>query len=98
MWNRLLMFVAGTSSLLLSTVACDNYTDCATVCESYAACFDDDYDVASCRTRCTEKSDAPDTGEDFTRQVNVCEACIDNQDCVADLFGCGSDCSGVIDE
>jgi hypothetical protein len=94
---RLSLVLVGVAALGVPT-ACDNFTDCATVCQSYAACFDDDYDVAGCRERCAEKSGADNGGEEFTHQVNLCEACIDDQDCVADLFGCGSDCDGIIEE
>jgi hypothetical protein len=73
----------------------DNTTDCSAVCESYATCFDDSYDTDSCRERCIDKSWGND---DYTAQVNACDACIADQDCLTNVFECGSDCADIIDE
>jgi hypothetical protein len=73
----------------------DNTTDCNAVCERYAGCFDDGYDSDRCTKRCIDNSWGND---DYTAQVNACDACIATQDCLTNAFECGSDCADIIDE
>jgi len=71
----------------------DNAFDCNAICSRYKSCFDSSFDVAACGTRCrvASKGDA-----DFTRRVNVCDACIDSRSCAAATFSCATSCVGVV--
>ena len=93
-------FQAALPTLLLGlflaggAVGCDQAADCAAVCERYQTCFDDEYDVDACRSRCNDSSD----DDAFRARVNECDACINERDCVETAFSCGAQCAGVIDE
>lgn len=89
-----LVFSSMILASLLGFTACDQAADCAAVCTRYQTCFDDEYDVAACKSRCNERSD----DEDFRARTNECDACIDERDCIDTVFACGSECSAVIDE
>lgn len=67
--------------------------DCDTICTRYKTCFDGDYNVETCATRCRDNAKA-DTK--FYNAVNTCEACITDRACASATFTCGSDCGQVV--
>jgi hypothetical protein len=66
--------------------------NCRRVCNTYQDCVDSDYDVRDCINRCS--SDAADDDE-YSRQVDHCETCLDGRSC-AEALTCASDCAGII--
>jgi hypothetical protein len=97
-FKPLLVAALGLTTSLGLAVACgplDNASDCTSVCETYASCYDDSYDVEGCRDRCIDQSAGDD---EYTAQVNSCDACIQGQDCVENVFECGGECADIIDE
>ena len=96
--KTLLTTAAATIGVFAIAVACgpiDNAADCDNACSTYANCYDSDFDVESCRDRCIDKSSGD---EDFTKQVNSCDACIQTNDCVENVFECNTECDDVIDD
>lgn len=87
--------VVGVFGLGVACQPLDNAADCNNACSTYESCYDSDFDVDGCTERCIDKS-AND--EDFTTQVNSCDACIQQNDCVENVFECSSECDGVIDD
>ncbi|MCA9582533.1 MAG: hypothetical protein KC416_12115 [Myxococcales bacterium] len=71
----------------------DNALDCSGICERYADCFDDNYDVDGCYDRCTDEAN---DNEDFEQKADTCAACIEGQSCVEGAFECGTQCAGVV--
>ncbi len=89
--------LAPLAALVLAGASClafDNAVDCQKVCSTYSDCFDSSYDVEACQETCVEDSR---DDEDYRRQVNICEACIEGTDCVQGVFECGSDCDNIVD-
>lgn len=71
----------------------DTAFDCNAICDRYKACFDSDYDTASCASSCrTKASDNPD----FRRKADMCMACIQERSCTKATFACASDCFSVV--
>jgi hypothetical protein len=66
---------------------------CASVCQRYAKCFDSNYDVGGCTTRCTEDATAKQEKQD---QLDACNSCIADKSCPASVFSCGSDCGHFV--
>ncbi len=71
--------------------AIDEYTDCMDICNRYADCIDEDYDVGACEDRCTDK----DYNNDDNR-VDACETCLDDMSCTESVFACTDDCVGIV--
>jgi hypothetical protein len=83
-------------SLALALTACgaiDNAVKCDEICDRYKTCFNADYDVPACATRCRSNS-KDDTS--YTRQVDICSACINDQSCTSATFSCASSCGNVV--
>ncbi len=71
----------------------DNAFDCNTICNRYKNCFDSNYDVAACATRCrTDSGNDPD----YKRKADVCTACIDDRSCTAATFNCAPSCGSIV--
>jgi hypothetical protein len=66
---------------------------CASVCQRYAKCFDSNYDVGGCTTRCTEDATAKQEKQD---QLDACNSCIDDKSCASSVFSCGTDCGHFV--
>jgi hypothetical protein len=79
-------------AVLTGCEAIDVLSNCQNVCDKYQDCFDPEYDVGACRSRCQENSD----NDDFADEVDSCEACIDDRTCVDGAFDCGPDCNRVV--
>ena len=73
--------------------AVDQAVDCNNICNRFKECFNKDFDASGCADDCRQKAD---DDEDFARQANTCDACIDGLDCVEGGFTCATDCVGVI--
>jgi hypothetical protein len=71
----------------------DKLFDCQSVCSRYKTCFDGNYDVEGCRSRCKNNADR-DT--DYQRKADDCEACIDDRSCSSATFGCAGRCVGIV--
>ncbi len=67
--------------------------DCQSICDRYAECFDDGYDVSACQDRC---EDNIDTGDIEQRDVDECSDCIDDKSCTGAAFSCASECLSVV--
>ncbi|MEO6601961.1 MAG: hypothetical protein ABIQ16_18930 [Polyangiaceae bacterium] len=86
--------------LALSGVGCSaadpitNKFDCKDVCQRYADCFDHNYDVDACNSRC--QSDASNS-DDKQNKLDDCHDCIgDASSCVADFAECSSSCGTFV--
>jgi hypothetical protein len=66
---------------------------CASVCQRYAKCFDSNYDVGGCTTRCTEDATAKQEKQD---KLDACNSCIENKSCAPAAFGCATDCAPFV--
>jgi hypothetical protein len=71
----------------------DKIFDCQSVCNRYKTCFDSNYDVGACRSRCKDKADADKTFQD---KADACESCIDDKSCSEATFKCATECGGVV--
>ena len=88
----LVVLVGALAGLTSAVGGCDQVADCASVCERYQSCFDAEYDVDSCKTRCNDNASDPE----FRAHTNSCDACINVRDCADTVFACASDCGDVI--
>jgi hypothetical protein len=91
--------------LALSTLVCaasfgcdgtdeiTNTITCGDVCERYAECFDEDYDVDACTERC-ENETTPD--EEKEAELEECDACIDDESCTSAVFECTTECAQFV--
>ena len=73
--------------------AVDAAVDCNHICNRYHDCFSSGYDVSACESRCRDKA-----GKDsnYYRDVDTCEACIDDRACTSAVFNCGGSCGTVV--
>lgn len=71
----------------------DAAIDCHAICTRYQSCFDTNYNVETCESRCRTSSTS-DT--DYRHKADQCSACIDDRSCAASTFNCGSECSSVV--
>ena len=86
--------------LALGGVACSaadpitNKWDCHDVCQRYADCVNDNYDVSACQDRCEHDASASDKKQN---KLNDCHDCIgENSSCVSDIASCTSSCGTFI--
>ncbi len=71
----------------------DNAIDCHSICSRYQTCFDKNYDTGACEGRCKNASAAD---ANYQHEVDVCNTCINDQDCTAAAFKCSSQCNSVV--
>jgi hypothetical protein len=93
---RNLLCVLGLGLGVAGGVSCgaaEELFDCQSVCSRYQTCFDKNYDVGACRSRCKENSDKD---QDFKRKADSCQACIDDRSCSSATFNCATSCVGVV--
>jgi hypothetical protein len=86
------MFVVSFAVGFASCDEADRALDCNSICSRYKDCWDTNYNVGDCRSRCRDKA-ASDN--DFERKVDVCAACIEDRSC-SGTFVCTADCVGVV--
>ncbi|HEX5098811.1 MAG TPA: hypothetical protein VFV94_04895 [Polyangiaceae bacterium] len=70
--------------------AAQHQITCNDICQRYADCFDDGYDVDACTDRCTDKVAGDDEKDG---KLRACDACMDDNSCISGVFDCGVDCS-----
>ena len=85
--------VLATVLSAMSGCAIDAALDCNSICNRYKNCFDANYDVAACASRCRSHS-ASDTN--YRRAADTCNACITDRACATAVFSCGGECSTVV--
>ena len=71
----------------------DAAIDCHAICLRYQSCFDTNYDVPACESKCRSNST---TDTDYRHKADQCSACIDARSCASSTFNCGSECSTVV--
>jgi hypothetical protein len=71
----------------------DRVYDCASICNAYQECVDDNYDVTACTSRCEDMADA---NESFEDKADDCQNCIDDRSCASAVFGCSTECVGIV--
>lgn len=71
----------------------DEQFDCWAICDKYAECVSDDYDVEECADSCETEAD---NSEEFGDKADACESCIDDRSCVESVFPCAAECSGIV--
>jgi hypothetical protein len=86
--------------LCAASVACGDEVDevtntitCGDVCQRYADCFDEDYDVDGCVDDC-ENEATPD--EEKEAELEECHACIDDESCTSAVFECTTECAAFV--
>ena len=77
----------------MGAVGCNNAIDCHHICSRYKDCFDSKYDESGCETRCQANSKKDDN---YSHQVDQCEACISDRSCSSATFNCAGECSDVV--
>ena len=86
-------------SVVLSLSGCavvqkiDSAIDCNGICQRYASCFNTDYDVAACASRCRDQASKD---PDYRRRADQCNACISERSCARATFSCLPECVSVV--
>jgi len=82
---------------LITMTGCDgpieNTVDCHRICARYESCFDANYDVSACESRCRSTANADAA---YQNNVDACETCIDDESCASATFQCGAMCTNVV--
>lgn len=93
--NRFAMSLILLASLagLTACDSIDNSIDCNQVCTTYSDCFDSDYDVESCTSKCEDNAGMD---ADFENKLETCESCIEDQSCTEATFECATSCVGIV--
>jgi hypothetical protein len=86
------MKLLAAALLALGAVGC-NAVDCHHICSRYKECFDSKYDESGCEQRCRDNSEK---SNNYSNQVNQCDACISDRSCSSATFTCAGDCSNVV--
>ena len=92
-WTKTLIVTFG---IALSASACDtidNAIDCNTVCDRYRDCYNADYDVDACASRCREASSKD---SDYQSKADKCDTCIGPKSCIAATFACSVECGSIV--
>jgi hypothetical protein len=97
MWTRSTAARVLAALGVFATVGCfhgpiadaDATVDCEDACDRYRDCYDDDFDVMTCRSRCRSAR------ERDPRSTHECEACLDGRTCAKSLE-CLSGCRGIL--
>jgi hypothetical protein len=71
----------------------DAAIDCHAICVRYQSCFDMNYDLAACESRCRSNST---TDADYRHKADQCSACINDRSCASSTFNCAAECSTVV--
>jgi len=93
MLKTLVAAVMFTGLALAGCDPLDAQIDCNSICTRYADCYDTNYDVGGCESRCEDHS-ANDT--DYLHTANECNACIDGDSCSQATFNCAGQCNSVV--
>lgn len=71
----------------------ESEVDCYGICQRYADCFDEDYDVSACQDRC---EDGVDRGDLTMEEVDECYECIDDRSCAEGTLSCTTECLDIV--
>ena len=71
----------------------DEIFDCQQVCTRYRDCYQADYNVDNCRSRCRSNSESDPSVRSAADQ---CEACIGDKSCLSATFSCASPCGAIV--
>ena len=86
-----------TAALAVTTPGCDTAIDraydCNAICNKYKDCVNANYDAGACADRCRDNTAASESFED---KADECQACVDDRSCAGAVFGCGSECIGIV--
>ncbi|MBK7857731.1 MAG: hypothetical protein IPJ65_03695 [Archangiaceae bacterium] len=93
MINKLLFLIGALAVLTSGCRAVDSAVDCHSICTRYRDCFDQNYGVDSCESRCRANANSDSS---YYTKVDSCDACIDNNACATAVFSCGANCSSVV--
>src|SRR3954470_8484183 len=77
----------------MSCGAADRAYDCNRICNKYKDCADASYDASACASEC--RDNAADS-EAYADKADDCQACIDDRSCAGAVFGCSSECAGIV--
>lgn len=86
-----------TAALAVTSPGCDNAVDraydCNEICDKYRDCVDANYDSGACAQRCRDNTA---NSESFEDKADECQACVDDRSCASAVFGCGTECVGIV--
>jgi hypothetical protein len=85
--------VLTTGPLSLGCNEADSAIDCASICERYRDCVNDDYDVEECAERC---QDSAENDREFRNDADECHACTDDRSCSGAVFNCLGECASIV--
>ena len=91
--KTLFLFALLGLSFGVGCTAIDRATDCQQICERYRDCANSSYNVSTCQTRCRDNAA---NNDDYDNRVDLCENCLDDRSCVSSVFGCGTECAGIV--
>ena len=78
---------------LLGCGAVENAIDCDGICNRYKTCYDLNYDVGACASRCRDNANAD---KDFMRKTDACNDCVGDKSCASATFNCAVQCGGIV--
>lgn len=67
--------------------------DCRSVCNRYAECFDEGFDVSACQNDCENGIDSGDLQQS---DLDECDTCIEDQSCAEATFSCATECLSIV--
>jgi len=70
-----------------------NAYDCDHICNRYSECFDANYDIASCESKCKNSANSNDA---YMNKADACQTCEDGASCAGAAFNCASECVGIV--
>ena len=83
----------GIATGMSSCGTADEIFDCQSVCSRYKDCIKNDYDVATCRSRCKDNSDRD---RNYRDKADACEQCISDRSCTDATFRCAPECGVIV--
>jgi hypothetical protein len=93
------LFVGAALAAIVSLVGaggCDetqNAWNCSDLCNRYQDCFDNNYDVNACNSRCQTLANNNQIADE---RANACQNCMNENSCaMATTFNC-PDCAGIV--
>ena len=95
-WNGLFCgvgLILGLAAGMLNCGTADELFDCQSVCSRYKDCFNSNYDVGACRSRCKDNADKDRTYRD---KADACQKCIDDRSCTDATFKCTTECATIV--
>jgi hypothetical protein len=69
-----------------------NAFNCTDLCNRYQDCFDQNYDVSACSSRCQNLAN---DSQNFDERANSCQNCMNDNSCAGAALTCPS-CAGIV--